>query len=114
VIDPNRNIDQYLAAARRAGLRITAVTETHIHADYVSGARELAQRTGAQLYLSDMEPAEWKYAYVGDAGATLLYDGDHFMVGNIRLDVCILPATHRSISPSWSPIPPTQICRWDS
>src|SRR6187549_1489350 len=39
VIDPNRNIEQYLAAAQRAGLRITAVTETHIHADYVSGAR---------------------------------------------------------------------------
>jgi glyoxylase-like metal-dependent hydrolase (beta-lactamase superfamily II) len=54
VIDPNRNIEQYLTAAQRAGLRITAVTETHIHADYVSGARELAARTGAQLYVSDM------------------------------------------------------------
>ena len=39
VIDPNRNIEQYTEAAQRAGLRVTAVTETHIHADYVSGAR---------------------------------------------------------------------------
>jgi hydroxyacylglutathione hydrolase len=91
VIDPNRNIAQYLAAAQRAGLRITAVTETHIHADYVSGARELAQRTGAQLYLSDMGSAEWKYAYAADAGATLLHNGDHFMVGNVRLDVLHTP-----------------------
>jgi len=91
VIDPNRNIEQYLAAAQRAGLRIAAVTETHIHADYVSGARELAQRTGARLYLSDMGPAEWKYAYAEDAGATLLHDGDRFMVGNVRLEVLHTP-----------------------
>jgi hydroxyacylglutathione hydrolase len=87
VIDPNRNIEQYLAAAQRAGLRITAVTETHIHADYVSGARELAARAGARLYLSDMGPAEWKYTYAADAGATLLHHGDRFMVGNIGCDV---------------------------
>jgi hydroxyacylglutathione hydrolase len=91
VIDPNRNIEQYLAAAQRAGLRITAVTETHIHADYVSGARELAARTGARLYLSDMGPAEWKYAYAAEAGATLLHDGDRFMVGNIRLEALHTP-----------------------
>jgi hydroxyacylglutathione hydrolase len=91
VIDPNRDIGQYIEAAQRAGLRITAVTETHIHADYVSGARELAQRTGAQLYLSNMGPAEWKYAYAGKAGATLLHHGDHFMVGNIRLEVLHTP-----------------------
>ena len=91
VIDPNRTIEQYLAAAQRAGLRITAVTETHIHADYVSGARELAAVTGAQLYLSDMGPAEWKYAYAAAAGATLLHDGDRFMVGNVRLEVLHTP-----------------------
>jgi len=91
VIDPNRNITQYIEAAQRAGLRITGVTETHIHADYVSGARELAQRTGAQLYLSDMGPAEWKYASAAAAGATLLHDGDRFMVGNVRLEVLHTP-----------------------
>ncbi|MCG9894330.1 MAG: MBL fold metallo-hydrolase, partial [Fimbriimonadaceae bacterium] len=47
VIDANRHLDQYLAAAEAEGLRITAVTETHIHADYLSGSRALAARTGA-------------------------------------------------------------------
>jgi hydroxyacylglutathione hydrolase len=91
VIDPNRNVEQYLAAAQRAGLRITAVTETHIHADYLSGARELAARTGARLYLSDMGTADWKYAYAADAGATLLRDGDRLKVGNVSLEVLHTP-----------------------
>ena len=53
VIDANRDVDQYIAAAADEGLRITHVTETHIHADFVSGSRELAQKTGASLELSD-------------------------------------------------------------
>jgi len=91
VVDPNRDIDQYIELATREGLRITAVTETHIHADFVSGARELAARTGSTLYLSDAGPAEWKYAYTAEAGARLLHDGDHFMIGNIRIDVLHTP-----------------------
>lgn len=91
VVDPNRDIEQYLALAEREGLRITAVTETHIHADFVSGARELAARTGAQVYLSDEGPADWKYAWAADAGAILLHDGDHFMVGNIRIEALHTP-----------------------
>ncbi len=91
VVDPNRDAQQYVDAATREGLRVTHVTETHIHADFVSGARELAQRTGAALLLSDEGDAEWKYAFAGEAGARLLKDGDHFMVGNIRLDVLHTP-----------------------
>lgn len=53
VVDPKRDIDTYLEEARKNGLKIVAVSETHIHADYLSGARELAQATGATLYLSD-------------------------------------------------------------
>jgi len=91
VVDPIRDVEQYLAAAEQEGLRITHVTETHIHADFVSGARELAQRTGAQLLLSDEGSADWRYAYGAESGARLLKDGDHFMVGNIRLDVLHTP-----------------------
>ena len=91
VIDPNRDVQQYLDAAAREGLRVTHVTETHIHADFVSGARELAQRSGAQLVLSDEGDAEWKYAFTKEAGARLVKDGEHFMVGNIRLDVMHTP-----------------------
>ncbi len=86
VVDPNRDIEQYIELTEQEGLRITAVTETHIHADFVSGARELAARTRAQLYLSDARPAEWKYAFANDAGAMLLRDGDLFMVGNVRIE----------------------------
>ena len=91
VVDPNRDVAQYVAAAAKKGLRVTHVTETHIHADFVSGARELARHTGALLLLSDEGDADWKYAYAAEDGARLLKDGDHFMVGNIRLDVLHTP-----------------------
>lgn len=91
ILDPNRNIEQYVQLATRKGLRITAVTETHIHADFVSGSRELAQATGAQLYLSDEGTSGWKYLYAHEAGATLLHEGDIFQVGNIRLEVLHTP-----------------------
>jgi hydroxyacylglutathione hydrolase len=91
VVDPNRDTQQYLDLAAQEGLRITAVTETHIHADFVSGARELAARTGAALYLSDEGPAEWKYAFAAEAGARLLHDSDHFQVGNVDIVVWHTP-----------------------
>ena len=91
VIDPNRSIEQYIEAAGQEGLRISAVTETHIHADYVSGACELAARTGARLYLSAAGPAEWQYRWAEAAGAVLVNDGDSFSVGNVRLDVLHTP-----------------------
>jgi hydroxyacylglutathione hydrolase len=83
VIDPNRDVDQYLAAAEADGLRITAVTETHIHADFVSGARELTERTGATMYLSDAGPEEWRYAFRGDPGVVLLTGGENLRIGNV-------------------------------
>ena len=91
VVDPNRDINQYIRAAELEGFRITHVTETHIHADFVSGARELASRTGATLYLSDEGGADWKYTYAIRDGAVLLEDGDTFMVGNIRLEAMHTP-----------------------
>lgn len=91
IVDPNRAVEQYIELAAREGLGVTAVTETHIHADFVSGARELAARTGAQLYLSDMGPVEWKYAFAAVAGARLLHDHDSFMVGNVRVEALHTP-----------------------
>jgi hydroxyacylglutathione hydrolase len=91
VIDANRDVAQYLAAAAAEGLRITHVTETHIHADYVSGSRELAARSGAQLLLSGEGGPDWQYAFATAAGATLLHDGDTLMVGNLRLEVLHTP-----------------------
>ncbi len=91
VVDPNRDVEQFMAAAEAEGLRITHVTETHVHADFVSGARELAERTGGRLYLSDEGGDDWRYAFGGEAGAVLLHDGDRFMVGNVRIDVLHTP-----------------------
>ena len=91
VVDPNRDVEQYMTAAEAEGLRITHVTETHIHADFVSGARELAVRTGAQLLLSDAGTTDWKYAFAAKAGARLLEDGDVFTVGNIRIEALHTP-----------------------
>ncbi|HTK50220.1 MAG TPA: MBL fold metallo-hydrolase [Gemmatimonadaceae bacterium] len=91
VVDPNRDVDQYVDAAAAQGFRVTHVTETHIHADFVSGARELAARTGAQLLLSGEGGPEWRYAYAGESHARLLRDGDTFRVGNIELEVMHTP-----------------------
>ncbi|MFP4323566.1 MAG: MBL fold metallo-hydrolase [Anaerolineales bacterium] len=90
IIDPARDISPYLQAAQDEGLRIAHVTETHIHADYVSGSRQLAHETGARLYLSDMGDADWKYAYADD-NTILLRDGDSWMVGNVKIDVLHTP-----------------------
>ncbi|KLU07528.1 Zn-dependent hydroxyacylglutathione hydrolase / Polysulfide binding protein [Rhodopirellula islandica] len=99
VVDPGRDIDQYLEMADREGLKITGVAETHIHADYVSGARELADRVGAKLYVSDEGPADWKYLYLEPYDHQLLHDGDHFMLGKIKFDVLHTPGhTPESIS----------------
>jgi hydroxyacylglutathione hydrolase len=84
IIDPNRSIGEYIEAAEWEGLKITAVTETHIHADYLSGARELAKATGATLYLSAEGGADWQYDFAKAEGATLLRDGDAFKVGPIE------------------------------
>jgi hydroxyacylglutathione hydrolase len=91
VVDPARNVTPYLRAAEREGLRITHVTETHIHADFVSGSRELAAATGAAIYLSDMGDANWKYAYADQANVILVRDGDSWMVGNVKVDVLHTP-----------------------
>jgi len=90
VIDPERDVDRYAELAAANGLRIVAATETHIHADFLSGVRELAE-LGARAYLSDEGDADWKYQWLnrkvggGTYDHVLLHDGDEFMVGHIRL-----------------------------
>ncbi|WP_161884126.1 MBL fold metallo-hydrolase [Deinococcus alpinitundrae] len=81
VVDPVRDVQRYLDLARQEGLKIVAVTETHIHADYLSGSRELTARTGAALYLSDEGAAEWQYAFAHEG----LHDGSEIRLGNVVL-----------------------------
>lgn len=91
VIDPNRLVEQYLEAARAHGLTITAVTETHIHADFVSGSRELAQRAGAELHLSACGPPEWQYEFRGEPNVRLLEHGGRIRVGRVELSAVHTP-----------------------
>src|SRR5438093_13676915 len=91
VIDPNRDVDQYLRAAADEGLRVSHVTETHIHADFVSGSRELARRAGARLLLSGEGDAAWQYRFAHEENAMLLKDDSHFQVGEVRFDVLHTP-----------------------
>lgn len=99
VVDPGRDVGQYIELARREGLDLVGVAETHIHADYVSGARELADRVGARLYVSDEGPAEWKYLYLDGYEHQLLKDGDRFHLGRIEFAVMHTPGhTPESIS----------------
>ena len=99
IVDPGRDIQQYLDMADKHGMTIIGVAETHIHADYVSGARELADRVNATLYVSDEGPAEWKYHYLDGYASQLLTEGDTFTVGKIKFEVMHTPGhTPESIS----------------
>ena len=87
VVDPRRDVGPFLAEAENNGMRIVAVTETHIHADYLSGSRELAAATGATLYLSDEGDEYWKYGFEGER----LHDGGEISVGNVTLKALHTP-----------------------
>lgn len=93
VIDPERDIDRYVEIAEEEGLRIVAATETHIHADFLSGTRELAEQLGVKLYLSDEGDENWKYRWAesGDYDVHFLKDGDTFKIGNIRIEAVYTP-----------------------
>ncbi len=97
IIDPERDVDRYIDAAMREGLRITHIAETHIHADFLSGARELAEKTGATLHLSAEGGPDWSYGWLdaksggGSYRHQLLRDGDSFNVGNIRIQAVHTP-----------------------
>ena len=92
VIDPMRDIDQYIEAAEAEGLEIVAAVDTHIHADYISGLREFAER-GVKVYASDEGDKDWKYEWLknSDYNYEFLTDGDRFSIGNIHIDAFHTP-----------------------
>lgn len=91
VIDPARDVEPYAKAAAANGLKIVGVTETHIHADFLSGAREIASRFGATLYLSEGGGTDWAYPYARDYKHKLLRDKDIFSIGNLTFEVLHTP-----------------------
>jgi hydroxyacylglutathione hydrolase len=95
VIDPKRDVDTYIEIAKQNKMTITHILETHIHADFLSGSRELAALTGAKKYLSAEGGTGWEYEFphVG------LKNGDFINVGNLKFEVLHTPGhTPESIS----------------
>jgi glyoxylase-like metal-dependent hydrolase (beta-lactamase superfamily II)/rhodanese-related sulfurtransferase len=83
VVDPKRDIEDYLAAAEREGLRIVAIFNSHPHADFASGFRELADRTEAKVYVSHLAPVNYEHAAVKD--------GDRVRVGSLEVELLETP-----------------------
>src|SRR3954463_4189903 len=91
VVDPQRDIEQYLAFAAERGLRIGHVILTHLHADFIAGHLELRDRVGARIYLGAQAKAEYTF--------TPLADGDRIELGRVRLQAIETPGhTPESIS----------------
>ncbi|HSI64534.1 MAG TPA: MBL fold metallo-hydrolase [Candidatus Saccharimonadia bacterium] len=93
VVDPERDIDRYREVAAQEGLKITAVAETHIHADFVSGAREFANADPSlKIYVSAEGGPDWQSEWAnGLPNVNRLHDGDVFKVGNIELKAVHTP-----------------------
>ncbi len=83
VIDPQRDVEIYLKAARRLGLRIKHIFETHLHADFVSGHLELASRTGANIYLGAAAKASFPHVAVRH--------GDRIACGDVEFEILETP-----------------------
>lgn len=81
VVDARRDIQVYLDLAAKNNMDIIAVTETHIHADYLSGTRELAHATGATIYISGEGGEDWQYSFDGER----LMHNDSIELGNITV-----------------------------
>jgi hydroxyacylglutathione hydrolase len=95
VIDAKRDIDVYMEIATQNNLRITHIAETHIHADFLCGSRELSAVTGATMYLSDEGGEDWQYLFPHNG----LRDGNFIRVGNLTLEIMHTPGhTPESIS----------------
>lgn len=91
VVDPQRDVDQYLDEARANNLQIKYVIETHLHADFVSGHRELADRAGAEIVFGEKAAASFPHRAVKD--------GDEIRLGDVVLRVMETPGhTPESVS----------------
>src|SRR5580698_8272153 len=102
VVDPQRDVDIYIDAARETGWRIEHIIETHLHADFVSGHCELAERTGARIYLGEGSGAQFRHTAVKD-GDSIEFGSCHLAFlqtpGHTPESVCILMTDKASPQP---------------
>jgi hydroxyacylglutathione hydrolase len=99
VIDPTRDVDEFLVIAAREGLHIRHVLETHVHADFVSGSRELKDRLGdaVTLHASGLGGPDWTPPYADH----VVRDGDEIALGTVRLKAVHTPG-HTLEHVSWA------------
>ena len=97
MVDPRRDIQVYQDLAGAHGMTITAVAETHIHADFLSGTRELAAATGATAYVSGEGGDDWQYGF----DAIRLVDHDTITLGNISIEARHTPGHTPNTSLTW-------------
>src|SRR5438046_4258270 len=83
VVDPQRDVDQYVDEARAQNLTIKYVIETHLHADFISGHRELTARTGAEIVFGEKAGAAFAHRAVKD--------GDELSIGRVKLRIMETP-----------------------
>lgn len=83
IVDPSRDVDRYIAAAKEMGYKITHILETHLHADFISGHMDLAEKTGARIYA----PASANCQFEHEA----LKEGDEFKIDNVVIQVLDTP-----------------------
>jgi glyoxylase-like metal-dependent hydrolase (beta-lactamase superfamily II)/rhodanese-related sulfurtransferase len=83
VVDPKRDIQDYLDISREEGMRITHIIDTHVHADHVSGAHELRSVTGAEILMYETSPVEFRFRKVAE--------GERLEIGNARLEFLHTP-----------------------
>lgn len=88
IVDPKRDVQEYLDFARKRRVRISHVLETHIHADYASGARELAELTGAEVWASRYDEGE---TFEVSFPHTDISDGDSLQIGPVRIEALHTP-----------------------
>lgn len=91
VVDPSRDVDIYLEEARAQGFEIVGAMETHIHADFLSGAPELARAAHARLYVSGETVSGWEYGGLDGFEVRALEHGDSVELGNITIEALHTP-----------------------
>lgn len=99
VVDPTRDVDELLRVAQREGLRVTHVLETHVHADFVTGSREIKQRLGdaVTIHCSGLGGEEWTPPFADH----VVRDGDEFTMGSLRIRALHTPG-HTPEHVSWA------------
>lgn len=91
VVDPKRDVQDYLEISRTEGMKVTHIIDTHVHADHVSGSLELQSYTGAPIYLHESAPVRFSHQS--------LKEGDIIELGNAKLEVLHTPGhTPNSLS----------------